>query len=125
MESKETILLIDNDRSFTSLIKKFLAKMCGYEVIIVPDGYNGVITAKKLIPALILLDIRMPAMNGLGILEKLKSDNETASIPVIILTGFDDDEIKSKALVLKAADYLVKPVSLEILRERITTALDV
>jgi sigma-B regulation protein RsbU (phosphoserine phosphatase) len=124
MERKKTILIIDNDRAFTSLVDKFLKDICGYEVKIVPDGYNGVIIAKKLMPELVLLDIRMPAMNGLDILEKLKTDLKTARIPVMILTGFDNNDIKNKALSLKAADYLVKPIDLEILRERLAVALD-
>ena len=65
----------------------------------------------------------MPAMNGLSILEKLKSDEKTARIPVIILTGFDDDDVKKKALSLKADDYLAKPIDLEILRLRVAAAL--
>ena len=117
------ILVIDNDRSLTPLIKRFLTEACGYEVKVVPDGYNGVIMAKKLMPELVLLDIRMPAMNGLDILEKLKVDEKTARIPVIILTGFDNNDIKNKALSLKAADYLIKPIDLEILRERLAVAL--
>lgn len=124
MERKKTILIIDNDRAFTSLVDKFLKDICGYEVKIVPNGYNGVIIAKKLMPELVLLDIRMPAMNGLDILEKLKTDLKTARIPVMILTGFDNNDIKNKALSLEAADYLVKPIDLEILRERLAVALD-
>ena len=122
MERKKMILVIDNDRAFTSLVDKFLKDICGYEVKIVPDGYNGVIIAKKLMPELVLLDIRMPAMNGLDILEKLKTDLKTARIPVMILTGFDNNDIKNKALSLEAADYLVKPIDLEILRERLAAA---
>ena len=124
MKRKKMILVIDNDRAFTSLVDKFLKDICGYEVKIVPDGYNGVIIAKKLMPELVLLDIRMPAMNGLDILEKLKTDLKTARIPVMILTGFDNNDIKNKALSLEAADYLVKPIDLEILRERLAVALD-
>jgi len=123
MKQGKVILVIDNDKELTSLINKFLKDICGYKVSIVPDGYNGIILAKKIVPHLILLDIRMPAMNGLGILEKLKSDKETAHIPVIIFTGFNNDEIKNKALSLKATDYLVKPIDLEVLRLRIAAAL--
>lgn len=123
MKRNKTVLVVDNDRAFTSLIGKFLEDICGYEVKVVPDGYNGIILAKKLVPELILLDIRMPAMNGLSILEKLKSDEKTAHIPVVIITGFDDDDIKNKALSLKAADYLAKPIDLEILRLRIAAVL--
>lgn len=123
MGGNKSILIIDNDRNLTSLIKKFLQEVCGYEVTIVPDGYNGIITAKKIKPGIILLDIRMPAMNGLEILERLKNDKETSSIPVIIMTGFDDDEIKRKAVALNIFDYLVKPVGLDVLRDRIAAAL--
>lgn len=123
MKREKMILVIDNDKAFTSLINKFLKDICGYEVTIVPDGYNGIILAKKLVPQLILLDIRMPALNGLGTLEKLKSDEETDRIPVIILTGFANDDVKNKALSLKAADYLTKPIDLEILRLRVAVAL--
>ena len=123
-KTNKTILVIDNDREFTSPINKFLKDICGYEVKIVPDGYNGLIMAQKSAPDLILLDIRMPAMNGLGALEKLKSDESTARIPVIILTGFDDEDVKNRALSLKAADYLSKPLDLEILRRSIATVLD-
>lgn len=123
MKRDKTILVVDNDRAFTSLIGRFLEDICGYKVKIVPDGYNGIILAKKSAPELILLDIRMPAMNGLSILEKLKSDEKTARIPVIIITGFDDDDIKNKAFSLKAADYIAKPVDLEVLRSRIAAVL--
>jgi DNA-binding response OmpR family regulator len=123
MERKDTILIIDNDKAFTSLIDRFLKDMCGYEVKIVPDGYNGIIIAEKLLPELILLDIRMPAMNGLGILEKLKSGVKTAHIPIVILTGFDDDDTRNRAFSLKAADYITKPIDLELLRTRLAAVL--
>ena len=123
MGDKKSVLVIDNDKEFTSLIDKFLRDICGYEVKVIPDGYNGILTAKRMMPELIILDVRMPAMNGLGILEKLKSDEDTAQIPIIILTGFDDDEIRNKALALKAADYLTKPIDLEVLRSRVAQVI--
>ena len=123
MKKRKMVLVIDNDKAFTSLVNKFLKDICGYDVKIVPDGYNGIIQAKELMPELILLDVRMPAMNGLGILEKLKTDEKTAHIPVIILTGFDDDDIKDRALSLKAADYLAKPIDLEVLGTRIAATI--
>jgi putative two-component system response regulator len=123
MGDKKSVLVIDNDKEFTSLIDKFLRDICGYEVKVIPDGYNGILTAKRMMPELIILDVRMPAMNGLGILEKLKSDEDTAQIPIVILTGFDDDEIRNKALALKAADYLTKPIDLEVLRSRVAQVI--
>lgn len=124
MSAAKTILVIDNNKAFTDLIEKFLKTICGYGVKVVPDGYNGILTAKKTRPDLILLDVRMPAMNGLGILEKLKSESDTAAIPVIVITGFDDYEVKKRALELKALDYLVKPIDLELLRDRIAAVFN-
>jgi DNA-binding response OmpR family regulator len=119
MGNGNTILLIDNDRDFTSIVRRFLRNTAGFEVDVRPDGYNGIIYAKKNRPALILLDIRMPAMNGLDILGKLKSDPDTAAIPVIVLTAFDSDEIKKRSLALNAAGYLAKPFDLELLSEKV------
>ena len=68
MEPEKTILMIDNDREFTFFLKRFLEEKRGYKVKVVPDGYNGIIMAKKLTPGLIILDMRMPAMDGLEIL---------------------------------------------------------
>jgi len=123
MERRKSVLIIDNERPFTALLREFLGEACGYEVEVVPDGYNGLIMARKIMPGVVLLDIRMPALNGLQVLEKLKADTQTADIPVIIITGFDDEENRKQAMGLKAADYLVKPVSLKVLRERINAVM--
>ncbi|MCX5681797.1 MAG: response regulator, partial [Candidatus Omnitrophica bacterium] len=123
VKREKSILIIDNDKALTSLIEKFFVEKCGYKVTVVPDGYNGVIMTKKIMPGVVLLDVRMPAMNGLGILEMLKSDNKTSSIPVIIFTGFDDPETKKKAFDLRAEDYLVKPISLKVLYKKVATVL--
>lgn len=118
MDRNKRILIIDNDREFTSVIKRYFSEVGNYEVKVVPDGYNGLIEVKRSMPGLVLLDIRMPAIDGLSILEKLKADAETAYIPVIVLTGFDDNEVRDKALSMKASAYLVKPISLKALREK-------
>lgn len=121
---KKNILIIDNEKEFTSLIKTFLEESCSLNIKVVPDGYNGINMAAKLKPDLILLDVLMPAMNGFSILEKLKHDEKTASIPVIMITALDNDKYKQKARELNCMDYLVKPIKLEVLRNTIKKALN-
>lgn len=123
MGKKKVILIIDNEKEFSSLIKSFLEESCGHEADVVPDGYNGIRIAAEIKPDLILLDILMPAMNGLHILKQLKEGKETASIPVIMVTAVHDVEARLRAENLHCEGYLIKPVKLEDLRSKINKVL--
>ena len=123
MNEKKIILMIDNEKEFSSLIKSFLEESCGYEAKIIPDGYNGMRMAAKIKPDLILLDVLMPAMNGFYILKQLKENKETAPIPVIMVTAVQDVEIRVRAEGLHCEEYLIKPIKLEDLRFKINKAL--
>ena len=75
-------------------------------------------------PELILLDIRMPGMDGYAILAELKSDRVTAEIPVIFVTALSEAEDEARGLALGVADYIAKPVNPELLRARLRTQLE-
>lgn len=117
------IIVIDNEREFTSLIRSFLEASCNCKVDVIPDGYNGIRMAAKLKPDLILLDVLMPAMNGFLILKRLKENEETSSIHVAMITAVDDEESKKKAADLGCVDYFVKPIKLEDLKHRVNQLL--
>jgi len=70
---------------------------------------------------LILLDIEMPGMNGYEVCEKLKSDSTTSFIPIIFVTGKDDDEDQEKGLGMGAVDYIIKPIRSAIVAARVDT----
>ncbi|MCX5668163.1 MAG: response regulator [Candidatus Omnitrophica bacterium] len=123
MAEKKIILMIDNEKEFSSLIKSFLEESCGYEAKIVPDGYNGMRMAAKIKPDLILLDVLMPAMNGFYVLKQLKESKETASIPVMMVTAVQDVEDKLRAESLHCEGYIIKPIKLEDLRLKINNLL--
>lgn len=107
------ILVIDNNKDFRNTLAAIL-KVAGFEALMVSSGYNGLIQAKKKHPDLILLDIRMPRMNGMMVLRKLKTDKETAHIPVIIVTGATLDEPEEEeALRIGAELILEKPFKME------------
>lgn len=104
------ILIIEDDPNLIELYEtKFV--MEGYEVISAPDGAAGLEKAASEQPAIILLDILMPNVNGFEVLKELKAKPETSNIPVIVYTNLgssDSDEKRDLAFSLGAADYLVK-----------------
>ncbi|MDD3295736.1 MAG: response regulator [Candidatus Omnitrophica bacterium] len=116
------ILAIDDEKDFCFFTKKNLER-AGYEVFTVSDGKSGIKVAKEQRPDLILLDIMMPGIDGFEVLEILKKDSNTCHIPVVMLTGRDDEESKSRAKKLLNEDYLIKPVEIENLREKVESIL--
>lgn len=72
-------------------------------------------------PDLILLDIKMPGMDGYAVLEQLKQDAATAGIPVMFVTAMDETDEKERGLALGVVDYITKPVNPTLLRQRLRT----
>jgi two-component system, cell cycle response regulator len=94
-----------------------------YEISIVASGDEALEAARELPPDLALLDLHLPGLDGLDVLEALRADPHTAEIPVILISGEADDATRVRALDLGAADFLQKPVSLGELRARIERTL--
>lgn len=118
------ILLIEDDenliRSFTDFMEKER-----FEVISATNGEEGVETAKKINPDLILLDVILPKKNGFTVLEELKKDDNSKKIPVIILTNLEEEKDIEKALSLGAYTYLVKAnYSLDEILKKIKEVLE-
>lgn len=103
--AKKTILLVEDDRILCDAISKKLDKE-GYQTVLAYNGEEGLRMVAESKPDLILLDVLMPKMNGLTMLEKLRETDEKT--PVIILTNFDDDKKVAEAVKNKAAGYLLK-----------------
>jgi CheY-like chemotaxis protein len=80
------ILLVEDSRFLRVASERTLLK-AGYEVVCASDGEAALLTARERIPNLILLDMMLPKLDGLGVLRALKQDPQTTSIPVIVLTG--------------------------------------
>jgi diguanylate cyclase (GGDEF)-like protein len=85
----------------------------GYQVRCVKNGVMALLTAKKEPPHLILLDVKMPEMDGYEVCEQLKADPKTCDIPVIFLSAFDDVLDKVKAFSVGGVDYITKPFQIE------------
>lgn len=100
------VLVIDDDPSVLELMQRSLGKD-GYAVEIAADGRAGIEMAKRLKPAVVILDVMMPSADGWSVLTALKSDPATADIPVVMATIVDD---KNLGFALGAADYFTKPI---------------
>jgi len=101
------ILMIENDQSFERLIKYKLIQ-AGYYVINITDGQEGLKAINEEKPALVLLNILLPSMSGWEILEKMKANPKTNTIPVLILTNLESKEDLERGLKMGADDYIVK-----------------
>jgi CheY-like chemotaxis protein len=107
MEDKVKILLVEDELEVLELYKLKLS-LDGYNVVTAMNGQEGLKKAIAEKPEMIFLDIKMPEMDGFEVLKRLRSEPKTKSIPVIILSNFDEQEMIEKGLTLGANEYLVK-----------------
>jgi two-component system chemotaxis response regulator CheY len=108
--TKSRLLVADDDEEILRIVSLVLTK-AGYQVIEANDGNEALQKAQAEKPDAILLDIKMPGMDGLTVLERLRSEESLASIPVGFLTGQEDTETYERARVLGGQIYLLKPFS--------------
>ena len=115
--NRDTVIIVDDDITNLTVARNNLAGT--YNVATVPSGAKLFLILEKITPALILLDIEMPEMNGYEVLKILKSKEKTANIPVVFLTGTITPERETQCLNLGAVDCIIKPFSQELLIDRI------
>jgi DNA-binding response OmpR family regulator len=123
MLTKNRILLIDDEEDFCFFVKKNLEQNGDFSVIYTTNPDRGIKLARKAHPDLILLDVLMAKTDGFKVLEMLKNNSKTLSIPVIMLTALGDEETKLKASALYNENYITKPVTYEMLRLEIEKTL--
>ncbi len=120
--SRKDILVVDDTLANLRLLTQMLSNH-GYRVRPVTDGAQALITARSVPPDLILLDIRMPGMNGYEVCERLKSYPLTRNIPIIFLSALGEIEDKVKAFSVGGVDYVTKPFQVEEVIARVQTHL--
>lgn len=118
----ETILAVDDDIDILELVEASLTAD-GFNVITASDGRGALESARDYEPDLILLDLMMPEMDGFEVIEKLRSDAKTRTIPVIMLTAKAQTHEKIQGLRSGADDYITKPFQLDELTARIEAVL--
>jgi DNA-binding response OmpR family regulator len=101
------VLLVEDDPSVLEMYRLKL-ELDGYRVSTAQDGEDGLKKAGTMKPDIIFLDIRLPKMDGLEVLRKLRAQDDTRNIPVIILSNYDEEDLVSRGLRLGAHEYLIK-----------------
>ncbi|MDJ0784463.1 MAG: response regulator [Desulfosarcinaceae bacterium] len=111
------ILTVDDSKTIRMIVKKAFSQY-NCDLFEAENGVEGLALANKEIPDLIILDITMPVMTGIEMLEKLKAEKELKDIPVIMLTAESGKENVMKIVKMGVKDYIVKPFKGEQLVER-------
>jgi CheY-like chemotaxis protein len=111
------VVVIEDDRPSLELLTVYLSGMAG-DITVARDGPSGLEAVRRVHPAVVLLDIRLPGIDGWAVLEALKADPDTREIPIVVASIVDE---RARGLALGAAAYLVKPISREDLRAALTT----
>lgn len=107
--AKKRILVIDDEQSFTRLVKLSLEETGRYEVVEENRGSRGLSIAREFNPDLVLLDIAMPDMGGGEVAAQIKNDPDLKDIPIVFLTAVIK---KSEETVISGIPYIAKPVTL-------------
>lgn len=118
------ILVVDDEPDSVELLQEFLTGK-GYEVVTASNGEEALRKVKEERPHLVLLDVRMPGMNGLDVLRKVREFDQ--EVGVIMVTAVNEEDTGRDALKLGAFDYIVKPLNFEYLERslwyKVTTML--
>ena len=116
------ILVIDDDAAIAELVAINL-EMAGYEVTQAEDGIKGQALAIQMLPDLIMLDLMLPRVDGFTVCQRLRRDDRTADIPVLMLTALSQTQDKVEGFNSGADDYLTKPFELEEMLARVRALL--
>ncbi|NMB91029.1 MAG: response regulator transcription factor, partial [Chloroflexi bacterium] len=117
-----TILIVEDDLDIADMLNAYF-RVQGYEVITVNWGEDGVRACQTTLPDLIILDIRLPDIDGFEVAERLRSNRRTREVPIIFLTERRERSDRLKGLGLEAQDYITKPFDIQELRLRVRNSL--
>lgn len=108
MTSSATAVLIVDDEAMVRDLYRLALERAGYRVLEAADGEQGMQLATSDLPDVILLDVRMPKVDGVEMLRRLKAAEATRQVPVVMLSNFDEPSLVRECLTLGAYGYLVK-----------------
>lgn len=119
---KEKILIIEDDPALLE-VTAYNLQGAGYDVVSSLSGDEGLLLAKSESPQLILLDVMLPGLSGVEVCQRLRADDQTQHIPVIMLTAKSEESDQLIGFAVGADDYVTKPFSIRVLQERIRAVL--
>jgi len=122
--ARPLVLVADDDEDIVQLVVLRLGRS-GYDVVSATDGESAVELAMARCPDLVVIDVAMPRLDGLEITRILRARDETASIPILLLTARTRDIDVELGLAAGADDYVTKPFSPELLAQRVAALLEI
>ncbi|MGM0375116.1 MAG: response regulator transcription factor [Chloroflexota bacterium] len=118
----KTILIVDDEPEMVEFLDSFLS-LKGYQTLTAPTGAGCLRIAREKKPDLILLDLTLPDMDGLSVLEKLREEGRSLDIPVVVVSGKDHPQIRHDSLQAGADSFLLKPYDPQVLLDKIHSHL--
>jgi two-component system alkaline phosphatase synthesis response regulator PhoP len=107
--ANRSVLVVDDEPTARTMLRLILVR-AGFEVFEAQDGAEALEEVKRQLPDLMILDIMMPGIDGFEVCQILRSQDETADLPIIMLSARADAESVNRGLLIGATKYLTKPV---------------
>jgi len=119
--SLPTVVYIEDDALCAELVSDGLAEIC--RILRAADGLAGLDLVEKVLPALVLVDLHLPALSGFDVIERLRTNSQTSDIPVLAISARIMAGEEARVLAMGCRDFVAKPFRLATLRRKVTTAL--
>lgn len=120
--NKDKILVVDDAQANVELLVGILSRE--YDVAVALDGERALKVVSRVQPSLILLDLKLPGIDGYEVCARLRANSETQEIPIIFLTADTNKGSESRGLQAGAVDYITKPVDPDLVKQRVRTHLE-
>jgi CheY-like chemotaxis protein len=122
MKSRPTVLLVEDDPDLTRFADLAL-RLSGYRAVTAGDGASAILAARQVRPDVVVLDLRLPCLDGWQVLAALQHEPELARVPVVVLTASADPRDRERARTARIADFVLKPLTADRLLEVVERAL--
>jgi CheY-like chemotaxis protein len=123
VSGRPVILVADDDRDILELVSLALERD-GYELVLASNGEEALALARTRLPSLAVLDVMMPRLDGCEVTRRLRADDATRALPVVLLSAFADDLQAARGLAAGADAYVKKPFSPRELSAQVAELLD-
>ena len=123
MSGRPVILVADDDRDILELVSLALERD-GYELVLASNGEEALALARTRPPSLVVLDVMMPRLDGYEVTRRLRADDATRTLPVVLLSAFADELQAARGLAAGADAYVKKPFSPRELSAQVASLLD-
>jgi len=107
---KQSVLVVDDEPQARSMMRLIMVR-AGFDVLEAKDGYEALDEVERQVPDLMILDIMMPGIDGFYVCQRLRADDRTAELPIIVLSAKTDADSIKRGKEVGATMYLTKPVS--------------